>query len=129
MNRAMRIMRSLLASWSIDDRSGTVQWRHRTHANVPTAWAKQTQRVPPPLLRQSRLTCSNSARLRRSQGSSFPFLFKRLPQGAILDSHKPNQYGPRGFGGGIVVILLKLARVSKAWPTTHAREVTANDRR
>jgi len=32
------------------------------------------------------------------------------------------------FGGGIVVILPKPTRVSKAWPTTHAKNVIANNR-
>jgi ATP synthase protein I len=31
----------------------------------------------------------------------FHFFFRHLAEGAILDSHKPNQYGPRGLGGGI----------------------------
>jgi ATP synthase protein I len=31
----------------------------------------------------------------------FHLFFSYLAQGAILDSHKPNQYGPRGLGGEI----------------------------
>ena len=48
------------------------------------------------------------------------------PEGAILDSHRPSQYGPRDFGGGTVVILPEPSRVSKAWPTTHAKKLIAN---
>src|SRR5262249_32015850 len=55
--------------------------------------------------------------------------FKHLAQTLILDSSRPNQYGPRGFGGGIVVILRRPARVSKAWPTTHAKKTIAHSPR
>src|SRR2546421_6316169 len=57
----------------------------------------------------------------------FHFFFRHLAEGAILDSHKPNQYGPRGFGAEL--ILPKSARVSKAWPTTHAKKAIANNLR
>src|SRR5215813_1025714 len=50
-------------------------------------------------------------------------------EGTILDSYKPSQYGPRGFGGGNIVILPEPSRVSKAWPTTHAKKVIANNSR
>src|SRR5260370_35069571 len=51
-------------------------------------------------------------------------------RGTILGWYTPSQYGPRGFGGGTLVILLEPSRVSKAWPATHAkRAVTNNFRR
>jgi len=41
------------------------------------------------------------APLPRSPSVLFYFFFRHLVEGTILDSHKPNQYGPRGLGVGI----------------------------
>jgi hypothetical protein len=69
----------------------------------------------------------NSIARRPRDSASVSTIYRR---GTILDSYAPSQYGPRGFGGGTLVILLEPSRVSKAWPTTHAkRAVTNNFRR
>jgi hypothetical protein len=121
-------MRSLLAYWSIDDRPGTVQWRWRTLMQTPHRLGASRRKKCCDLACATRASAAVRAWLLRSPKCSLPFPFKHLSQAAILDSHTPNQYGPRGFGGGIVVILLEPARVSQAWPTTHARKVIANNR-
>jgi ATP synthase protein I len=47
------------------------------------------------------ITSSCRALVACSPSALFHFFFRHLAEGAILDSHKPNQYGPRGLGGGI----------------------------
>jgi ATP synthase protein I len=47
------------------------------------------------------MTTSCTAPVPCSPNVLFPFFFSYLAEGAILDSHKPNQYGPRGLGDGI----------------------------
>ena len=47
------------------------------------------------------ITTSCTAPIPCSPSVLFHFFFRHLAEGAILDSHKPNQYGPRGLGGGI----------------------------
>jgi ATP synthase protein I len=66
---------------------------------TPHRLGEQAQKVLRPHLRYLRLSCCHSAWLLRSPKCSLPFPFKHLSQAAILDSHTPNQYGPRGFWG------------------------------
>lgn len=92
-------MRSLLAYWSIDDRSGTVQWRWRTLMQTPRRLGAGRRKKCCDLACATRASAAVRAWLVRSPKCSLPFPFKHLSQAAILDSHTPNQYGPRGFGG------------------------------
>ena len=87
--------------------------------------AKDAPRVQSPRRRDCPKTPNSIARQPRDS-ASVSTIYRR---GTILDSYTPSQYGPRGFGGGTLVILLEPSRVSKAWPTTHAKKVLANNYR
>src|SRR5258707_2432641 len=126
-------MRSLLAS-SIDDRSGAMQWRptpqtqrgpnrRRSRGTVGEEDAKDAPRVQSPRPLGLPKTPNSIARQPRDS-ASVSTIYGR---GTILDSYTPSQYGPRGFGGGTIVILPEPSRVSKAWPTTHAKRAVANN--
>jgi hypothetical protein len=82
-------------------------------------WASRSKSAPPGLPKTP-----NSIARQPRDSASLSTIYRR---GTILDSYTPSQYGPRGFGGGTLVILLEPSRVSKAWPTTHAKKVLAND--
>jgi hypothetical protein len=84
-------------------------------------WASRSKSAPPGLPKTP-----NSIARQPRDSASLSTIYRR---GTILDSYTPSQYGPRGFGGGTLVILLEPSRVSKAWPTTHAKKVLANNYR
>jgi ATP synthase protein I len=60
------------------------------------------------------MTTSYTAPIPCSPSVLFHFFFRHLTEGAILDSHKPNQYGPRGLGDGIDLAEISAGVVSMA---------------
>src|SRR5262249_38891684 len=121
----------------IDDRSRAVQWRPIVRSPTLSNRDGDRRTNQGRSCKGRRLAAKNPC---RRDCRKTPMLPPRQPrdsaslsiiycEGTILDSYKPSQYGPRGFGGGNIVILPEPSRVSKAWPTTHAKKVIANNSR
>src|SRR5260370_11078752 len=88
MHSAMRIMQSFLVWSSIDDRSCACM-----------KWNPTPQRMLPPPMRACPKSAHGAPVFLSAPGCLFGSFSTGCCVGAILDSYKPNQYGPPDFWG------------------------------